>query len=77
MRAKKIAGCALDVFHEEPAVPLLPEDFLKMKNVVLTPHMGSAVAEKREIMSNTVVDIFMDYLAGKKLKRILNPEALA
>jgi glyoxylate reductase len=77
MRAKKIAGCALDVFHEEPAVPQLPQDFLKMKNVVLTPHMGSAVAEKREIMSNTVVDIFMDYLAGKKLKRILNPEALA
>jgi glyoxylate reductase len=76
MRAGEIAGCALDVFHEEPDVPKLPQDFLKMKNVVLTPHMGSAVAEKREIMANTVADIFLDFLSGKKLKRIFNPEVL-
>lgn len=77
MRKKQIAGCALDVFHEEPAVPKLPADFLGMKNAVLTPHLGSAVAEKREIMSNTVADIFLDFVAGKKLRRILNPEVLA
>jgi glyoxylate reductase len=77
LRARKIAGCALDVYHEEPAEPKLPADFLKMKNVVLTPHLGSAVAEKREIMSNTVVDILLNFAAGKPLKRILNPEVLA
>lgn len=76
LRAGRIAGCALDVFYDEP-IPKIPEDILKMKNVVLTPHLGSAVAEKREVMSNTVVDILLDFLAGRKLKRIFNPEVLA
>jgi phosphoglycerate dehydrogenase-like enzyme len=53
LRKKEIAGTALDVFEGEPH-PTLPEDFVAMKNVVLTPHFGSAVAEKRQIMSNTV-----------------------
>jgi len=75
LREKKIAGAGLDVYKGEPE-PHLPEDFLKMKNVVLTPHLGSAVAEKREIMSNTVADIFLDCLAGKKPRRIFNPEVL-
>jgi len=73
VRAKQFAGVALDVYEGEPH-PELPEDFVQMKNVVLTPHLGSAVAEKREIMSNTVVDIFLDFLAGKKPKTLFNPE---
>jgi len=73
VRTKQIAGAALDVYEGEPH-PKLPEDFIKMENVVLTPHLGSAVAEKREIMSNTVVDIFLDFLAGKKPKTLFNPE---
>ncbi len=76
LRARKIAGAGLDVYRDEPC-PNLPEDFLRMNNVVLTPHLGSAVAEKREIMANTVADIFLDFLAGKKPKRLLNPEVLA
>jgi glyoxylate reductase len=73
VRAKQIAGVALDVYEGEPQ-PKLPEDFIKKENVVLTPHLGSAVSEKREIMSNTVVDIFLDFLAGKKPKNLFNPE---
>ena len=76
LRARKIAGAGLDVYRGEPQ-PNLPGDFLRMKNVALTPHLGSAVAEKREIMANTVADIFLDYLAGKKPKRIFNPEVFA
>lgn len=73
VRAKQIAGVALDVYEGEPH-PKLPEDFIKMENVVLTPHLGSAVREKREIMSNAVVDIFLDFIAGKKPKTLFNPE---
>jgi glyoxylate reductase len=73
LRSKKIAGAALDVFEGEPH-PKLPEDFIAMKNVVLTPHLGSAVIEKREIMSNTVVDIFLGFLEGKKPGNLFNPE---
>jgi glyoxylate reductase len=71
--AKQIGGAALDVYEGEP-YPELPAEFVNMKNVVLTPHLGSAVAEKREIMANKVVDIFLDFLAGKKPATLFNPE---
>ena len=73
LRKKEIAGAALDVFEGEP-YPSLPEDFVAMKNVVLTPHFGSAVVDKREFMSNTVVDMILDFMNGKRLDTIFNPE---
>lgn len=73
VRKKEIAGAALDVFEGEPH-PALPEDFVAMKNVVLTPHFGSAVVEKREIMSNTVVDMILEFMNGKRPSTIFNPE---
>ena len=73
VRKKEIAGAALDVFEGEPH-PTLPEDFVAMKNVVLTPHFGSAVVEKREIMSNSVVDMILDFIKGKRPPTIFNPE---
>lgn len=73
IREKQIAGVALDVFEDEPH-PKLPEDFVKMKNVVLTPHLGSAVAEKREAISHKVVDIFIDFTKGKMPKNLFNSE---
>lgn len=75
LRAKRIAGAALDVFEGEPH-PILPEEFTAMKNVVLTPHMGSAVTEKREILANVVVDNILGFLRGRILGNILNPEVL-
>ena len=45
----EIAGAGLDVFEHEPAVnPKL----LKLDNVVLLPHMGSATMEGRLDMSD-------------------------
>lgn len=73
IRQKEIAGVALDVFEGEPH-PRLPEDFVAMKNVVLTPHFGSAVTEKREIMSNTVVDMILDFMQGKRPDTLFNPD---
>jgi glyoxylate reductase len=50
--AGEIAGAALDVFEHEPAVnPKL----LKMDNVVLLPHMGSATIEGRIAMGEKVI----------------------
>jgi glyoxylate reductase len=47
-----LAGAALDVFEHEPAVnPRL----LKLPNVVLLPHMGSATAEARADMGEKVI----------------------
>jgi glyoxylate reductase len=69
----KIAGAGLDVFEHEPKVtPAL----LKMKNVVATPHLGSAVAEVREQMANIVVDNILALLAGKLPPNCVNPQVL-
>jgi glyoxylate reductase len=52
LTAKEIAGAALDVFEHEPAVnPKL----LKLDNVVLLPHMGSATIEGRIAMGEKVI----------------------
>jgi glyoxylate reductase len=68
-----IAGAGLDVFEHEPKVP---RALLKMSNVVLTPHLGSAVMEVREQMANIVVDNILAILDGKKPPNCVNPEVL-
>lgn len=72
---KRIAGAALDVFEGEPE-PALPAELTAMRNCVFTPHLGSAVAEKREIMVNEIVDEIIAFAAGKAPARLFNPEAL-
>ena len=49
LKKKQIAGAGLDVFEHEPK---LPPALRAMKNVVLTPHLGSAVMEVRDQMAN-------------------------
>ncbi|HRE60353.1 MAG TPA: D-glycerate dehydrogenase [Micropepsaceae bacterium] len=52
LEAGELAGAGLDVFEHEPAVnPKL----LKLKNVVLLPHMGSATLEGRIDMGEKVI----------------------
>ena len=69
-----IAGAGLDVFEHEPKVtPAL----LKLKNVVLTPHLGSAVVEVREQMANIVVDNIVALLAGERPPNCVNPQVFA
>jgi lactate dehydrogenase-like 2-hydroxyacid dehydrogenase len=53
LQHKKIAGAALDVFNNEPNPN--PE-FLKLDNVLLTPHIGSATTETRVAMTKLAVD---------------------
>src|SRR4029077_2699763 len=50
---KQIAGAGLDVFEHEPKID---KALTKMSNVVLAPHLGSAVPEVREAMASIVVD---------------------
>ena len=53
LQHKKIAGAALDVFENEPNPNA---SFLKLDNVLLTPHIGSATTETRVAMTNLAVD---------------------
>jgi glyoxylate reductase len=72
--AKRIAGAALDVFEREPEVE---EALLAMSNVVLTPHLGSAVIETREAIANVVVDNIHAVIQGRQPPNCWNPEIYA
>jgi len=68
---RRIAGAALDVFEHEPRMaPAL----WKMPNVVLTPHLGSAVTELRDAMANIVADNILAILDGRRPPNCVNPE---
>jgi len=71
---KRIAGAGLDVYEHEPNVaPAL----LAMPNVVLTPHLGSAVFELREGMAHVVVDNIIAVIEGRRPPNLINPEIFA
>jgi D-3-phosphoglycerate dehydrogenase len=59
----QIAGAGLDVFAEEP----LPEKspLLKMRNIVLTPHAGSATVEARTKMATMNAEDVVKVLRGE------------
>jgi len=68
---KSIAGAALDVYENEPVVD---PGLMKLTNVVLSPHLGSAVAPVREVLANTVVDAIMALIEGRRPANCANPE---
>jgi glyoxylate reductase len=73
LQEKKIAGAGLDVFEHEPQIS--PE-LAKMPNVVLTPHLGSAVLELREGMAHVVVDNTIALIEGTPPMSCFNPQVL-
>ena len=74
LKAGQIAGAALDVFEKEPLPRTSP--LLKMKNVVLLPHIGSATYGTRSKMAKVAAKNLLDVLAGKEPdpRFLVNPE---
>lgn len=58
-----IAGAALDVFENEPEIH--PE-LKRLKNVVLTPHIGSATVGTRNAMAKIAAENLLAVLGGGK-----------
>jgi glyoxylate reductase len=68
---KKIAGAGLDVYEQEPKVH---PGLLGRKDVVLTPHIGSATVETRTKMAQLAVDNAVAFFTGKKLPSPINSQ---
>jgi len=65
LAARRLFAAALDVTDPEP----LPRDhpLLKLDNVIITPHLGSATEETRRRMAELSVDNLLAGLEGKPL----------
>jgi phosphoglycerate dehydrogenase-like enzyme len=63
LKAGKLAGAAIDVFHPEPPKAGFP--LLGLPNVLLTPHLAARTYTALENMSWVVRDV-VDVIAGKK-----------
>jgi glyoxylate reductase len=57
-----LAGAALDVYENEPAVH---PDLLRLENVLLVPHMASGTTETRTAMADLAAENVIAVLAGR------------
>jgi lactate dehydrogenase-like 2-hydroxyacid dehydrogenase len=71
LKSGKIAGAGLDVFEHEPHVH--PE-LLKLTNVVMAPHIGSASAETRLKMATLAAENLLAALDGRRPPNVVNAE---
>jgi len=62
LEKKEIAAAGLDVFEFEPEIN---EKLLKLDNVVVAPHIGSATKETRDKMSMMVAEDIHKVLSGE------------
>ncbi len=63
LRLGSIAGAALDVFEGEPKVS---EELIRMENVVLFPHLGSATNETRIAMGLRAIENVKTFFDGEQ-----------
>ena len=70
LQSGRIAGAALDVHRTHPITPTSP--LLKLKNVVLVPHIGGATDGTVELQSWTMVDEIGRFLRGTRPRHLVN-----
>jgi len=73
LKKGKVAGAGLDVYKNEPKVN---RKLLKLNNVVLAPHLGSATLETRAKMAEMAALNAIAVLKCEKPPSIVNPEVM-
>ena len=63
LKKNRIFGAGFDVYENEPN---LNHELLKLSNVVLLPHIGSATNETRDAMAELAARNVINVLSGKK-----------
>ena len=72
LKARHVAGAALDVFETEP----LPQDspIWELDNVIISPHCSSVYAEWEEASFRHFLDNLDRWIRGDRLMNIVDPE---
>ena len=73
LKAGQIGAAGIDVFENEPN---FNPGFLELKNVALTPHIGSASLSTRMAMANNAAANLVAALSGQTPPNLLNPQVL-
>jgi phosphoglycerate dehydrogenase-like enzyme len=68
LKAKKIAGAAIDTYDVEPLA--LDHPFRKLDNIVITPHLGYVTAENYKRFYGQMVEDIRGWLDGKPVRLI-------
>jgi glyoxylate reductase len=70
LQKERIAGAGLDVFENEPRIPA---KLMRLKNVVILPHIGSASTETRTQMGFRVAENLKAAFEGRPPPHQVNP----
>ena len=73
LQSGTIAAAGLDVYENEPK---FNPEFLRLRNVVLAPHIASATTNTRRNMAMLAAQNLVAALTGARPPNLLNPEAL-
>jgi lactate dehydrogenase-like 2-hydroxyacid dehydrogenase len=69
MKSGKIFALGLDVYNGEPKIN---EEYLKLNNLFLLPHLGSATKVTRIGMGDRAIDNLQDFFSNKRPKDQVN-----
>jgi phosphoglycerate dehydrogenase-like enzyme len=75
LKARQIAGAALDCFAEEPV--LKPHRFGELNNVILAPHSIAWTDELFRDIGRAACRVMVDLAQGRRPAGVLNPEVFA
>jgi phosphoglycerate dehydrogenase-like enzyme len=76
LRARRIAGAALDVFEQEP--PARDNPLFGFDNVVVTPHAAGVDLKSRDDMALSAAQAIVELSQGKwPAEQVVNPEVRA
>ena len=74
LRNRWIAGAGLDVYEKEPICS--SNALLRMNNVIILPHMGSATYQTRSKMARVAAENLLNILNGIEPLYLVNPQIL-